>query len=197
MGLFDLKDKTESEEEFDRLLGSLSVDFSEQKPDYSELTIEQLDFIPSDGLVGAVCSWIKRKLSDGEEEGVSAVDTLSGLPEPCGHVFGIKTLIDEFEKNGFNKYYGDEYSSQFIDFAIEGFRELKEYDLLEIAERSKEKFIKLFNKHGRDYFNGFLLDYGNNALTTLDFEFETQIAKKNIERLLIDYIRGHSDDFGD
>ncbi len=197
MGLFDLKDKTESEEELDRLLESLSVDIGAEKIDYKELTIEQIDEIPSDELVKAVCVWINGKMDDGEEYGISRTETLKGLPEPCGFVYSIKLLIDEFEKNGFNKFYENPKNAEYMDFAIEGFRTLGEYDLTEICERSAEKYKKLYKKHGEKYFSGFLIDYGNNALTELDFEFETIIEKKDLNRILINYIRGNSDDFGD
>ncbi len=197
MGLYDLKDKTESEEELDRLLESLSVDVGDNNIDYRELTIEQINEISSDDLVKAVCIWIEQKMEDGIEEGIEKTDTLSGLPEPCGLVYGIKLLVDEFEKNGFNKFYENSQNAQFVDFAIEGFRELKEYELLEITERSRESYQKLLAKHGEEYFSRFMLDYGNNALTDLDYEFETEISKKDINRLLVNYIRGHSDDFGD
>ena len=197
MGLFDLKDKTESEEGLDRLLESLSVDIGAEKIDYKELTIEQIDEIPSDELVKAVCVWINGKMDDGEEYGISRTETLKGLPEPCGYVYAIKLLIDEFEKNGFNKFYENPKNAEYIDFAIEGFRTLGEYDLTEICEQSKEKYKKLLKKHGEDYFSGFLIDYGNNALTELDFDFETIIEKKDLNRILINYIRGNSDDFGD
>ncbi len=197
MGLFDLKDKTESEEELDRLLESLSVDIGAETIDYEELTIEQIDEIPSDELVKAVCIWINRKMDDGEEAGISRIDTLKGLPEPCGIVYSIKLLIDEFEKNGFNKFYESAKNAEYIDFVIEGFRALGEYDLTEICESSKEKYKKLYAKHGEGYFSRFLIDYGNNALTELDFEFETKLEKKDINRILINYIRGNSDDFGD
>lgn len=197
MGLFDLKEKTESEEELDRLLESLSVDVGDKDIDYRELTIEQIDEISSDDLVKAVCIWIERKMDDGIEEGKEKTDTLLGLPKPCGVVYGIKLLVDEFEKNGFNKFYENSQNARFVDFAIEGFRELKEYTLSEITESSKDGYEKLLNKHGEEYFSRFMLDYGNNKLTDLDYEFETEISKKDINRLLVNYIRGHSDDFGD
>lgn len=197
MGLFDLKDKTESEEELDRLLESLDIDIGNQTTDYKELTIEQIDEIPNDELVKAVCVWMDGKMDDGEGYGISRTETLKGLPEPCGYVYAIKLLIDEFEKNGFNKFYENPKNAEYIDFAIEGFRTLGEYDLTEICEQSKEKYKKLLKKHGEDYFSGFLIDYGNNALTELDFDFETIIEKKDLNRILINYIRGNSDDFGD
>lgn len=197
MGLFDLKDKTDSEEEFDRLLENIAVDFSGDKPDYSELTIEQVDTVPGDELVGAVCQWIERKLADGEEDGLLRVDTLEGLPEPCGYVYAIKRLMDEFEKNGFNRFYSTEENAELAPFAADGFRALGEYDLVELCERSKVAYEKLLRKYGDEYFSEFLLGYGNNALTDLDFEFETLIKKKDLELELINYIRRNSDDFGD
>ncbi len=197
MGLFDLKDKTESEEELDRLMKSLSVDVGAEEIDYRYLTIEQIDEISSDELVKAVCIWINRKMDDGEEEGNSRIDTLKGLPTPCGMVYSIKKLIDEFELNGFNKFYESPLNADYIDLAADGFRALGEYDLTEICEQSKEKYQKLCKKYGEDYFSEFLNNYGNNSLTELDFEFVSIIAKKVLKRLLVNYIRGNSDDFGD
>lgn len=152
------------------------------------LTLDIINSSKDEELVLKVFEYINDKV----EKGVNESITLSQQ-----FLFAIYLLEAEINNGGFNQFYFNK-NPRLAELAIEGFNLFGAPKYAELTKKSLEVY-NLIKKDLKDAYDGselsFSKSYESNPLNELDKKFYELEKEKNLQKILVLYIRNHSNEF--
>jgi Domain of unknown function (DUF4375) len=173
---------------------SKSIKDFKNRPIYKKLTTDIIDMTPDDQLVQTVYDYLSQKTPNDRNKEYQTVLSWTKSQQSIYIIWGLEA---EVNNGGYNQFYHNSIG-QFADLTPNALRlvgALKFADLTEkannIYETEKEKIIK--NQDGT--IEGFSKSYEDNPLEKLDTEFYDLYTKEDLQKLQVDFIRKHKNQF--
>ncbi len=168
----------------------------EEASTYATLTEKAIDTTSEDKLLFLVFNVLSQKQAGEYEDEFKKVMSWNASQQA---IYMIWLLESEVNNGGYNQFYYNS-SGQFYKLLPDALKLIganKFADLTERANKIYEQEKDKITKHQDGSVEGFSKSYDNNPLNKLDDEFYNLYKKEDLEKLQIDYIRSHKQDFID
>jgi hypothetical protein len=161
---------------------------------YRNLTKELLFSLPKEDWVGAIMIWLQEKAFYKDN---AMMQNVKSLPTPCQHIFSLCLLKCEMENGGYNQFFYN-FGSELGRIAKEAFEKLGIEDLALITKDAIETWED--RNHGISAGDEDMKKFMNsidNPLYASDGYFGGSYSLNKLDELLIQYVEGNMECFGE
>jgi hypothetical protein len=175
---------------------SKSIEDFKNRPIHRILTAQIIDTTSDDELLQTVFDNLIDKFP---KDYTKEYQTVLGWTKSQQAIYIIWCLETEVNNGGYNQFYYNP-SGQYADLTPDALKLVGAFKFAELTKRANEVYKKeniIITKYHDGSLKGFSKSYDDNPLNKFDDEFYDLYKKEDLQKIQVDFIRNHKQDFID